>query len=52
MKHGKKPTRSQKILIELRGLDPENWLIERDTVGELVILHRKTGSIKTIKKGA
>lgn len=44
MRHGKKPTRKQKIRLGRVGLSPENWLIVREKPsGELVILHKHTG---------
>lgn len=51
MKHGRKPTREQKKLLRKWGAVPENWLIERDTPNEMVIVHRVTGKTKTIPKG-
>lgn len=48
MKHGKNPTVRQKKLISKMGLNVENWLIERDTKGELVIVHRLTDKTRTI----
>jgi hypothetical protein len=50
MKSGKRPTRAQKIFIELRGLNPSNWFVERETSAELVIMHRQTGTIKRFPK--
>lgn len=44
MRHGKKPTRKQKIRLGRVGLSPENWLIVREKPsGELVILHQAHG---------
>lgn len=51
MKHGRKPTREQKKLLRKWGAVPENWLVERDTPNEMVIVHRVTGKTKTIPKG-
>lgn len=51
MKHGRRPTREQKKLLREWGAVPENWLIERDTPTEMVIVHRVTGKTKTIPKG-
>lgn len=37
MRHGKKPTRKQKIRLGQAGLSPENWLVVREApTGELV----------------
>ncbi len=46
----KKPTRKQSILIGKSGLKPENWLVIKNPVGMLYIRHRKTGTLKVIKK--
>lgn len=51
MKHGRRPTREQKKLLRKWGAVPENWLIERDTPREMVIVHRISGKTKTIPKG-
>lgn len=40
MKHGKKPTREQKKLMQSVRLNPADWLVERDTPEEMVIVHR------------
>ena len=46
----KRPTRKQSILISESGLRPENWLVIKNPVGMLHIRHRKTGTLKVIKK--
>lgn len=49
MRHGKKPTRKQKIRLEQAGLSPENWLVVKAKPnGELVILHKHTGRIRVV----
>lgn len=40
MKHGKAPTKKQKVLISSRKLNPDNWLVERDTPKEMIIVSR------------
>ncbi|WP_430095206.1 DUF6906 family protein [Paenibacillus cisolokensis] len=52
MKQGKKPTRRQRIEIKDWGLNPENWLVERDMPTAMVLVHRYTGSSRTIRRGA
>ena len=49
MKHGKNPTAKQKKLITKMGLNVENWLVERETSDELVIVHRLTDKTKVIR---
>lgn len=50
MKHGKNPTRKQKMLIKSTQLNYENWLVISDTAEEIVIQNRQTDKIRTIKK--
>lgn len=52
MKQPKRPTRAQKKVIEQHKLNPSNWFVERDTPTEMVIVHRETGTVKVIQKGA
>lgn len=40
MKHGKKPTRAQRMLLQKRKLNPADWLIERETPEHFVLVHR------------
>lgn len=42
MKNGKRPTKSQKILIQSLGFQPDDWLISKNTSTEMVIVHRFT----------
>ncbi|WP_195892278.1 DUF6906 family protein [Intestinimonas massiliensis (ex Afouda et al. 2020)] len=49
MRHGKKPTRKQKIRLGQAGLSPENWLVVREApTGGLVILHKHTDRIRVV----
>ena len=50
MKHGTRPTRQQKILLRYYHLNPENWLVFKNTEKELHITHRHTGTVKILKK--
>lgn len=44
MKHGKNPTRKQKVLIQAARLNCENWLVVKDTAVEMVFgTGRRTG---------
>ena len=52
MKHLKKPTREQKKLIQKGKLNPADWMVERDTTEEMVLVHRHSGQKKIIQKGA
>lgn len=45
MRHGKKPTRKQKIGLGKAGLSPDNWLVIKEKRnGELIVLHKNTNS--------
>lgn len=50
MKHGKNPTRRQKEYIASLRLNPDNWLVCKDTTDELVLEHKYSGNIKVIRK--
>ncbi|WP_289141502.1 DUF6906 family protein [uncultured Brevibacillus sp.] len=52
MKQGKKPNRRQGEELKARNLNPANWLVERDSTTEFVLIHRFSGKTRTIKKGA
>ena len=52
MKHGKKPTRTQRMLMQKWKVNPQDWLVERETNTELVLLHRHFDKkTKIIPKG-
>lgn len=40
MKHGVKPTRSQRLFLKSRRLNSENWLVVKDTPTEMVLVHK------------
>ena len=53
MKHGRKLTKKHKILLKSKHLNPENWLLERDTPIVTVFIHRYDEDRKIeIQKGA
>jgi hypothetical protein len=52
MKHGCKPTREQRKLIQQWNLDPAVWLVVKDTSTEMVLIHRHSDKTKrVIQKG-
>ena len=51
MKHGKKPTRTQRKLMEKWKVNIKDWLVERETLYELVLRHRHFDTKKIIPKG-
>ncbi|MCQ4924112.1 hypothetical protein NE686_13500 [Tissierella carlieri] len=50
MKHGRRPTRAQKIKLKELGLVPENWLIVREDAKEFLLENKKSGKSRTLKK--
>jgi hypothetical protein len=48
MKHGRKPSRKQKIMLKECGLTPENWLVVRHLAGQLQLKNRTTGRMRVI----
>ena len=51
MKNPKKPTYSQRKLLNTFGLDPHDWFVVKDCPDEMVIVHRHTNASRTIQKG-
>lgn len=52
MKHGKKPTREQRKLMDKWKVNTYDWLVERETSTELVLVHRHFDKkTKIIPKG-
>ena len=52
IKHGKKPTREQRKLMEKWKVSTMDWLVERETNNELVLRHRHfENKTKIIPKG-
>lgn len=52
MKHGKKPTREQRKMLEKCKVNTYDWLVERETSTELVLVHRHfDNKTKIIPKG-
>lgn len=48
MKHGKKPTREQRKLMQMWKLDPVMWLVVKDTPEQMVLVHRHSDSTTRI----
>lgn len=52
MKHGRKPTREQRKLLEKWKLDPAVWLVVKDTPERMELVHRYSDkTTRTIHKG-
>ena len=48
MKHLTKPTREQRKLLQKWKLNTYDWLVERETSTELVLIHRHSDKTKRI----
>ena len=51
IKHGKRPTREQRKLMEKWKVNTMDWLVERETLSELVLRNRHFDKTKIIPKG-
>ena len=52
MKHGKKPTREQRKLMETWKVNPQDWLVVKDEPTRMTLVHRHFDSkTKIIPKG-
>ncbi len=50
VKHGKRPTRKQKILISNLRLNPDNWLVLSEDKEFLTVVHRHTDRVRKLPK--
>ena len=48
MKHGTKPTREQRKLMDKWRVNTYDWLVERETSTELVLVHKHFDKTKKI----
>lgn len=48
MKHGVKPTRNQKKLMQKWKLDPADWLVVKDLPDRIELVHRHFERVKKI----
>lgn len=51
MKRGKRPTRRERILLKNNKLDPAEWLIYKNTLTGLHLVHRQNGQTRIIPNG-
>jgi hypothetical protein len=52
MKHGKKPTREQRLLLQKWKLKSEDWLVVKDEPSRMTLVHRHFDKVtKIIPKG-
>ena len=50
MKHGRKPTREQKKIIESNRLNPDNWLVSKVYPDRLVLVYRHADRERVVYK--
>ncbi len=50
MRHGKRPTRRQKILISSLRFNPDNWLVLGEDKDSLILVHRYTDKVRKLPK--
>lgn len=50
MKHGTKPTRTQKQFLQSMKLNVDNWLVIKDTPEAMTIIHRQSNKTREIIK--
>ncbi|NMF06292.1 DUF6906 family protein [Clostridium beijerinckii] len=50
MKHGKKPTREQRIFLISKGYEVKCYLVVKNTSDELVILNKETGQTEIVRR--
>ena len=48
MKNGNRPTLRQKLLMMRWLLDPNDWLVVKDTPGEMLVVHRYPDHAKMV----
>jgi len=52
MKNGKRPTVAQRVLMQEKRLNSDNWLVVKDTPKSMLIVHRKSGRTRELSKEA
>jgi len=50
MKHGKKLTRKQRLIIHGSGLDPRSWLVVKNLPDRFVLVNKRTGTMTEVDK--
>lgn len=50
MKNGKKPTKAQRIYLKEHRLNPDNWLIYKNTSTEMRLIHRYANTTRVVMK--
>ena len=48
MKQLKNPTREQRKFIQSKRLNPADWMVERETPTEMVLVHRHFDKVKRV----
>ena len=50
MKQAKKPTRSQKIFLSKKKLDPDNWMVQQEDNKSIVFVHKTSKKTRIFEK--
>lgn len=50
MKHGTKPSYSERKALEQAGFDPRKWLVVKKLSHTLEVVHRETGEKREVEK--
>lgn len=50
MKQPKKLTRRQKEFLSKKGLNPENWMVQKETNESIVFIHKTSKSTRKFEK--
>ncbi len=50
MKNGKRPTRAQKILMSQYRMNSDNWLVVKENINSVTLVHRHTSNTRVIMK--
>lgn len=50
MKRAKKLTRSQKVFLSKKGLNPENWMVQSEDAENIVFIHKTSKKTRKFQK--
>ena len=50
MKHGKKPTVAQKVVLQQAGMDWREWLVMINLPNTMIVVHRQTNETRVIDR--
>ena len=50
MKHGKKPTVAQKVVLQQAGMDWREWLVMINLPNTMIVIHRQSNETRVIDR--